>query len=946
MDVSEEAYELRHIGIKRRSGRYPWGSGNNEEERSRSFKTYMEKMHNEGYSDKQIREILTEFSGEIVSSTEIRATNALATEVIRANNSARAAMLKAKGLSNGAIAEIMGLPKSAESTVRGWLKPSEDVKEKSLHGIASHLKEQNKEKPYLDVGLGEHLHLGVTLTKFNTALAMLKDEGYHVHDISVPQQNLAGQNTHVKVLTHPNVTWKEAREAVIVRGELQNLAGKSDDGGISFSRPGKMPRSISSKEIQVRYAEDGGKHMDGVIELRRDVPSLSLGANRYGQVRIAVDGTHFLKGMAMYADDLPAGINIRYNSNKSKTDPKILAEGKHGAMKPMETFRGKIDERNPFKSATYPQTYKDKDGKEHDSYLNIVGTKEKGNIEGRWDEWSRTLSSQMLSKQPLSLASTQLHAARVQHEKDLNEIRSLTNPVVRKRLLEEFADNADAAAVHLKAAKLPRQANMVLLPMNSMRPNEIYAPSFKQGERVALVRHPHAGPFEIPELTVNNRNRTAQRILENAQDAVGVHHSVAAKLSGADFDGDTVLVIPNSSGRVKSRDPAPGTPLAALRDFDPKSQYKIPDDDTTTPRMSKRNTQTEMGKISNLITDMTIHRANDEEIAKAVRHSMVVIDAEKHGLNYKQSERDNSIALLKARYQGGSRRGAETLISRAGAKIRYPQYKDKVDPKTGKKIHVETFTTEIDPKTGKTVYVKTRKDRRTGQPVRKILTKQPTTTTKRLAYIDDARKIHDDAKTKKRALVPMEELYATHSNALKAMANQARKEAISTKMPSKASPAAKSLYAKEVESLRRKLEIAQRNAPLERRAQVLSGVLAKNYIDDHRLEMDDDDIKKVRNQTLQYARQFTGADKQRVHITDNEWEAIQARAIGHTVLDTILRNADMERVKQLATPHARSSLTPGQLARARQLQQLGRPLSQIAEELGIPRSTIIDNLNR
>lgn len=944
MDVSEEAYELRHIGIKRRSGRYPWGSGKTPEERSRSFKSYMEDMYSKGYNDKQIREMLSEFAGEIVSSTEIRATNAMATEIIRAENSARAAMLKAKGLSNGAIAEIMGLPRSAESTVRGWLKPSEDVKEKSLQGIANHLKEQNKEKPFLDVGKGEHLHLGVTFTKFNTALAMLKDEGYHVYNIALPQQSIAGQNTPIKVLTHPKVTWMEAKDAVIKRGQLQILAGQSDDGGVTFSAPSKMPRSISSKEIQVRYAEEGGAHMDGVIELRRNVPSLSLGANRYGQVRIAVDGTHFLKGMAMYADDLPAGVNIRYNSNKSRTDPKILAEGKHGAMKEMEKFEGKIDERNPFGSSTYPHTYKDKSGKEHDSYLNIVGTRDKGNIEGRWDEWAKTLSSQMLSKQPLSLASAQLHQERVKHEEDLNEIRKLTNPVVRKKLLEDFADSADAAAVHLKAAALPRQSNHVLLPMNSMRPNEIYAPSFKQGERVVLIRHPHAGPFEIPELIVNNRNRTAQKILGNAQDAVGVHHSVAAKLSGADFDGDSVLVIPNPRRQVKSREPAPGSPLASLRDFDPKSQYKIPEGDTTTPKMSKKNTQTEMGKISNLITDMTIHKANDDEIAKAVRHSMVVIDAEKHGLNYKQSERDNSIALLKQRYQGGSRAGAESLISRAGAKVRYPQFKDEVDPKTGRKIHIPQYKTEIDPTTGKTIYVKTTKDRRTGQEVRRVKTIQPKTKMKRLAYISDARKVLDPKN--KRALVPMEELYATHSNTLKAMANQARKEAIATKLPPKASPAAKRLYAKEVDSLRRKLEIAQRNAPLERRAQALASAMSKNYIDDHRNQLDDDDIKKIKYQALQDARHTTGADKQRVHITDNEWEAIQAKAIGHTVLSEILRNADMDRVKELATPHPRSSLTPGQLARARQLQQLGRPLSQIAEELGIPRSTIIDNLNR
>ena len=51
-----------------------------------------------------------------------------------------------------------------------------------------------------------------------------------------------------------------------------------------------------------------------------------------------------------------------------------------------------------------------------------------------------------------------------------------------------------------------------------------------------------------------------------------------------------------------------------------------------------------MGKISNLITDMTLLGASEDKLARAVRHSMVVIDDEKHHLDYKQSEKDNNIA--------------------------------------------------------------------------------------------------------------------------------------------------------------------------------------------------------------------------------------------------------------------------------------------------------------
>ena len=59
--------------------------------------------------------------------------------------------------------------------------------------------------------------------------------------------------------------------------------------------------------------------------------------------------------------------------------------------------------------------------------------------------------------------------------------------------------------------------------------------------------------------------------------------------------------------------------------------------------LSKENTQREMGIISNLIMDMTLQGATDEELARAVRHSMVVIDANKHSLDYKRSEIENDI---------------------------------------------------------------------------------------------------------------------------------------------------------------------------------------------------------------------------------------------------------------------------------------------------------------
>ena len=117
---------------------------------------------------------------------------------------------------------------------------------------------------------------------------------------------------------------------------------------------------------------------------------------------------------------------------------------------------------------------------------------------------------------------------------------------------------------------MPRQATKVILPSNRVKPTEIFAPTFENGERVALVRYPHAGLFEIPELTVNNRSREVAKMFGlgkdgTARDAVAIHPKVAEHLSGADFDGDHVVVIPNKRGQITKK-----PPLEGLKGFDPQ----------------------------------------------------------------------------------------------------------------------------------------------------------------------------------------------------------------------------------------------------------------------------------------------------------------------------------------------------------------------------------------
>jgi hypothetical protein len=479
-------------------------------------------------------------------------------------------------------------------------------------------------------------------------------------------------------------------------------------------------------------------------------------------------------------------------------------------------------------------------------------------------------------------------------------INKMTNPVVRKRLLEDFASGTDAAAVHLKAAALPRQATHVILPISKIKEGEVYAPNYKNGERVALIRHPHGGPFEIPDLVVNNRNAEGRKLLGNSRDAIGIHHTVAEHLSGADFDGDTVLVIPNNANRIRI-DPA----LSDLKGFDPKSAFP------SYPGMKRMsNTQTEMGIISNLITDMSLHQASASELARAVKHSMVVIDAEKHNLNYKLSAQVNGIKDLKKKYQQS---GASTLISKAKSR------EDVLD----RKLRTRDKGGPVDPVTGKIMYEPTGKiNYRTGAP-KKIRSQK-------LFETDNAHTLSSGT--------PVERIYADHSNKLKALANKSRLAALNTPLP-KQSPSARKTYANEVASLNAKLALAKRNRPLERQAQLIANTVVRakrNAVPD----MEPSTLKKVKAQALNEARNRTGARKHKIQITPEEWEAIQSNAVSSSMLSDVLNNADMEIVKELAAPKTSVLMTANKTARAQQMLSQGYTRAEVASALGVSLSTL------
>lgn len=890
MIIDDEDF-LIHYGIKRRSGRYPWGSGDNPQQRSRTLLGMIDELKQQGLSEAEIARGLG-----FESTTDFRAVRSIAKNMKRAEDVATAVRLKNdKQMSNTAIAEQMGIN---ESSVRALLSRHTQDTEDTLAATASLLKREVDKQGYLDIGTGVEMYAGVSDTRLRTAVAMLKEDGYVVHNVQVDQLG-TGQKTTIKVLAPEGTTY---RDIVSNPEKIGSIAYK----GLNPDHTPEPPyQSLDSKRIAINYDETGGTTADGTIYLRRGAEGLDLGNANYAQVRIAVDGTHYIKGMAMYVDNLPDGVDVQFNTNKTNTGNKL------DALKPLKTDKdGNVDWDNPFGAEI-------KEGGRR-GVLNVV------NEEGDWDKWSRTLSSQMLSKQPNSLAKAQLDARYLQKKAEYDEIMALTNPAVKRTLLEKFAEDADSSAVHLKAAALPGQRTQVILPMNSMKDNEIYAPNYRNGDKVVLVRYPHGGTFEIPELTVNNRNPTAKSIMGNALDAVGINHKVAERLSGADFDGDTVLVIPNNQGKVKST-----SPLAALKDYDPKKRYPGYEG---IPKLDDAGKQRLMGDVSNLITDMTIQGAPHSEIARAVKHSMTVIDAEKHNLDWRTSAKENGIAELKEKYQGrrenGRLAGASTIISRAQSEVRVPERVERaaskggrVDPNTGKIVYEETGAT----------YTKTWTTK-TGQERSKVI--QKTTTSKALAEVDDAHKLSSGT--------PMESIYADHSNRFKALANTARKEALATPNV-KYSPSANKTYAHEVSTLKAKLNVALKNAPLERKAQLLANATLKQKRQANP-DMTKSDEKKVKGKALKDARHRTGADKQRIEITPREWEAIQAGAVSHNFLTQVLRNTDTDRVKELATPRARTVMTDTKMARARAMQAAGYTQADIAAAMGIPVSTINDAL--
>ena len=943
-DISDAAIEdaLMHYGTKRHSGRYPWGSGENPFQRSGDFLSYVEDLQNKGvtYTDENGKT----YSGEIaiaktlgMTTTDLRMQMRVAKHERRQLQVDQAKSLRDDGLSLNEIAEKMGF--ANDSSVRALLNSETATNKNRANETADTLEKLLKENKMLDVGAGVERELGVSEGTLKEALFILQTRGYNVYGVGIPQMTQTKKQTITTVLADKDVKYGEAYNY----GDIQSVAEyHSNDGGSTFQKT-EYPSSISSSRVKIHYGDEvlngtKGTDKDGVIEIRPGCADLNLGNQHYAQVRIMVDGTHYLKGMAMYSNDIPDGYDIVFNTNKASGTPKekVLKPIKDDPTNPFgaaikvgvataeEAAEGKL-------SAAGQYHYIDKDGTEKLGAINKL----KG--EGAWDDMSKNLSSQFLSKQPISLIRKQLDYTYNDSEAKFNEIMSLTNGTVKKSELLDFANECDGAVKHLKAAALPRQSTKVILPMTCLKEGEVYAPTYKDGEQVALVRYPHGGTFEIPVLTVNNKSKKARSILDpTCTDAIGIRPETATQLSGADFDGDQVIVIPtNSRVKISSR-----KPFAELENFEPKTAYAT-DEKVITTKSGKKETvyvnaagnqvkilsesqkQKQMGVVSNLITDMTLGGAPEDEIIRAVKHSMVVIDASKHKLDYKQSEKDNGIAELKNKWQvrtdenGNTKTGgASTLLSRRKQTVEVPERQGsaQINKETGEVTYKTSGRTYVDKK-GNTV--------------------KATTSVSLLETVSDLNTLSSGT--------PQEKAYADYGNKMKALANRARKEAMATQGV-KVVPSAKKTYAQEVASLNAKVDQAARNAPRERRAQALANSRKKAILNENpTLKEDKSAVKKLSNKLINEARaEVSASGKQtKFQVTDKEWEAIQSGAISDNMLQKVLRYADSDAIRQKALPKTTSTLSDFKIAKLKNMASSGMYTNaEIAEALGVSPSTV------
>ena len=336
-----------------------------------------------------------------------------------------------------------------------------------------------------------------------------------------------------------------------------------------------------------------------------------------------------------------------------------------------------------------------------------------------------------------------------------------------------------------------------------------------------------------------------------------------------------------------------------------------------------------------------LFRSPTSEIARAVKHSMVVIDAEKHKLNYKRSAEENGIDALMKRYMTHVDRVKYGELERWNPKTR--KMDRVIDPEKLKKDlnpdakytsastiisrHKQTVITD-----GYQVEVPDYKSKKDGATKMVWRNKKETYV---INMLKDANVLLGPNATK------TEHHYADYVNDLKAFKNKVDDEMANIKMPARDPKAAK-IYASEVLSMKEKVDQVKVNRIKERQAQRMAEVTSKAEIarrsEDEVLKKDD--ISRIKQQALNKARSMVGAGRNPVKITDDEWDAVQANAVSGTLLKELVSFMDDAQLKTLATPRENKVMTDSRKAKAKALLANGYTISQVAEAMGVSPSTI------
>ena len=907
---------------------------------------------------------------------------------------------KSQGLNNTEIARAMKekFPEGRwnnGTTVANRIKNAEfgGGKGSELRRVADQLVKELGDHKFLDIGDGTEIWLGCKKTMKESAVNYLKMLGYTEHSLPLDQfgyGNDTSRKTTFQLLGQPGLT---KQDAWFDKEDIATIGSTYDFATDKYVEPQK-PAKVDHSRVFIDYTHEdgtGGAELDGLIELRPGVKDLSLGNAAYAQVRINIDDKYYAKGMARYGD-VPEGYDMVFHTNKKDGAPleKVFKEMK-------TDWKGDIDWENPFGASikdtdrlhSVQRTYVDDDGKEKLSAINVVAE------EGDWAQWGSnvTVAAQVLSKQKNAVAKEQLQLTTQKADQEFKEIDSLTNPVIRQYELANFADNCDVRAKELKAVGFKDQACKVLLPWKEIKDGEIYAPHLENGTEVALVRYPYSGDFETPKLTVNNKYKGPREVIGNGSDAVGINAYTASLLSGADFDGDTVLVIPLD----KNPDFKHGKPLPGLDGFDDKAEYGIPDEFKVDKKLmqkkknefkrqlyeehpemnkierakavkewekkylhqqekegkvapiSKAYAYNLMGVTTNLIMDMTLRGdAPNEDLEKAVKHSMVLIDAEKHYLDYKRSADENKIKALQREYQpkpdGEGSGGPQTLVTKAKSEVRVPEYEELTsrltpDSKVAKRYkltpeQIDEYNAMWDAgehvriPTGKHVYKWSKKEQA-------FVDKGP----KRVesTWMDET----SDAYTLSSGTM-MESYFAKYANHMKELGKKARAEAraLEHNLPG-VDKAAQRLYKDEVKSLKEKIESSRKNIPIERQAQLIANVKME-ALRVSNTDWTEDDEKKWRNKLIEQARKKAHSSRERFTITDREWEAIQAHALPSTDVKQLLRHANQDELKQRSRPRQVYKMTSAEIAKAQRMLNRKNPptLAEVAATFGVSVTTL------